>query len=361
MWRKILRVIGFLVGCGLVLAYILYASHLAKEHRAEQRVTDLIISMADSTEMQQFSSSERIRAQLKRGGLTVEGGKIDSVDAVKISQYIARNGFVRDAAVYTTYSGEVHINIRQHTPVVRLLCNGYNSYVTGEGEVFGAPQGSAYYVPVVTGCYKPLFESNFEGGAEENFNSLMERAEERLSALYGEVVALNKRRSECREKRAELRKQLKRKKFGESEESYRLRKVGVEMEIAKCDDILKTISAQKERIAKRQLGVEARKKKLCKNYADFSNLINFVAEVGKDSFWSAEVVQFVADTTSTGEISLRLVPRSGDFMIEFGTLAEADAKLAKLRDFYDDALSHIGWERYKSIDLRYNKQVICTE
>ena len=69
----------------------------------------------------------------------------------------------------------------------------------------------------------------------------------------------------------------------------------------------------------------------------------------------------MADTTSTGEISLRLIPRSGDFIIEFGTLANSDEKLDKLHKFYDKGLSRIGWEQCKVVDVRYDKQVICTK
>ena len=100
-------------------------------------------------------------------------------------------------------------------------------------------------------------------------------------------------------------------------------------------------------------------KKLQKSYDDFMNLINFVSRVRNDEFWGAEVVQFVASTTPSGEISLRLVPRSGDFIIEFGTLADREEKLAKLQLFYDKGLSRIGWGVYKTIDVRYDKQVIC--
>ena len=47
--------------------------------------------------------------------------------------------------------------------------------------------------------------------------------------------------------------------------------------------------------------------------------------------------------------------------IEFGTLSERDVKLTKLRKFYDNGLSHIGHIYYKSIDVRFDKQVICTK
>ena len=69
----------------------------------------------------------------------------------------------------------------------------------------------------------------------------------------------------------------------------------------------------------------------------------------------------MADTTSLGDITLRLVPRSGNFIIEFGTIDNGEQKLSKLQRFYDEGLSSIGWSEYKKIDVRYDKQVICTK
>ena len=361
MWRKFLRVLGFLIGWGVILAYIIYASHLAQEHRAEQRVTEVVITMTDSTEMQQFASSAQIRKQLRKGGFRMEKELVDSVDAVKISQYIARNGFVSDAEVYTTYSGMVYINIRQHKPIMRLLSGGYDSYVTAEGEIFRAPQGGAYYAPVVTGEYIPLFNKNFNGSVTHDLANRIERENIKLQELSNEVVKLNKSHSDYSAQRASLYKKLKRKGFFESDEAYRMRRVGGKAEIAKYDEKIAQIAGQKRKVERAQYAIELRKKKLQKKHDDFCNLINFVTYMESDSFWQAETVQFVADTTSMGDITLRIVPRSGDFTIEFGTLADGKSKLDKLEKFYEDGLSRIGWDRYSIVDIRYNKQVICTE
>ena len=360
MWRKLLRVVGFLIGCGLVLAYILYASHLAQKHRAEQRVGEVVISMADSTKTQLFATSEQIRKQLKRGGLRIVNEVVDSVDAVKISQYITNNGFVSGADVYVTYSGQVYVDVKQHEPIMRLLCGGINSYITTEGDVFRSPRGSAYYTSIVTGGYRPLFGAHYEGDIHSNYESLIAKEESHLVKLAEQFAAIKRERSQCLTRRADLRKQRKQGIF-ESDESHKQRQVGVNMELATCDEKLKALKGKKSRLEREQQRVELRKKKLQKKYDDFANLINFVAKVSEDSFWSAEVVQFIADTTSTGEITLRLVPRSGDFVVEFGTLENSDEKLDKLEKFYDDGLSSIGWNRYNKVDVRYNKQVICTE
>ena len=38
---------------------------------------------------------------------------------------------------------------------MRLLIDGYNSYVTEEGYLFAVPRASSVYVPVITGTYRP--------------------------------------------------------------------------------------------------------------------------------------------------------------------------------------------------------------
>ena len=188
----------------------------------------------------------------------------------------------------------------------------------------------------------------------------MAREDERLAKLGDEFRALRSKSASCSQRKAELRKDRKR-KILESKASHEQRKVAIDMDIAKCNEQLHGFTVEREQLERRQRAIEMRKKKLQKKYDDFRNLLKFVEEIEDDSFWRAEVVQFVADTTSTGEISLRLIPRSGDFVITLGTLSARVEKMKKLQKFYDNGLSHLGWDRFRSIDLRYSKQVICTE
>ena len=360
MWRSVLRVLGAIVGWSLVSVYIYYASTLAQDHRSQQRVERVVVRMLDGSEGEKFATPEQIRSYLERSSFKMENSAIDSVDAVKIADYVARNGYVRDVDVYVTYSGELYIDVKQHNPAVRLLCGGLNSYVTSEGDVFRSPRGGAYYAAVITGGYRPMFNASYEGVAEMRCAALKADEDDRLDALGERFSALKKERGDCLSRRSELRKKRK-KSFFESKDSYEIRKAAINADIAKCDAELERFAQRKAALERERQAIEECKKKLQKKYDDFANLINFVTEVSEDSFWGAEIVQFVADTTSMGEISLRLVPRSGDFIIEFGTLEKREEKLAKLQNFYDDGLSRVGWNRYKVVDVRYNKQVICTE
>jgi cell division protein FtsQ len=58
-------------------------------------------------------------------------------------------------------------------------------------------------------------------------------------------------------------------------------------------------------------------------------------------------------------LQLGFVPRSGDFIVDLGTTEELDTKLNNLYRFYVKGLDRIGWDKYKSISLRYKGQVVC--
>ena len=326
MWRKILKILVFVLAVAGIIAYICYASHLAQELRANIRISKIEISLPDNSENRNFTSLEQMRDKLDQSGIPIDNELIDSVDVVNIKSYIARDGYVRDVNVYVTFAGKMYVNVEQYTPVMRLLSGGVNSYVTECGQVFCQPYESAYYAPVVTGSYTPHFDTYFEGNGKEYFQNLIEEENDKLDRLATDLASL----------RVERR--------GKIDESKLVRLDSMEM-----------------RLKQQQQISENYKKKLQKKSEDFVNLINFVSKVGKDPFWSAEVVQFVADTTRMGDISLRLIPRSGDFEIMFGTFDKSDEKLNKLYKFYDKGLSYVSREQYNVVDVRYDKQIICRE
>ena len=360
MWCKIGRVLGVIFGCGVIFAYIYYTSILAEKHRIEQSVEEVKISLSDSTAFSQFTTTEQVRKQLKRKGLTFENRKIDSVDVSAISDYISRKGYVKGVDAYVTYSGTLYIDVHHHDPILRMLCGGANSYVTCEGYVFRAPRGSSYYSAVVTGGYRPFVGLSFEGRAVALRDSLLRKEDKKLDDIASKYSALKVKRSECKAELDRLKKRRKQ-RIWERDDNYLHRKVGVDVSIAEHNATLGQIERRQATLEAERVKIEKRKKRLHEKYDDFANLIDFVTKIEEDAFWGAEVVQFVADTLSTGEITLRLVPRSGNFIIEFGTLAESEAKLDKLQEFYDKGLSRMGWDRFRIVDVRYDKQVICTE
>lgn len=87
---------------------------------------------------------------------------------------------------------------------------------------------------------------------------------------------------------------------------------------------------------------------------DIFKLVRFI---NKDKFWKAQIQQI--DITRSGEIEL--IPTAGDHRIIFGTLENMEGKFNKLFIFYKEGLSNAGWEFYKTVNVKYKHQIICTK
>ena len=90
-------------------------------------------------------------------------------------------------------------------------------------------------------------------------------------------------------------------------------------------------------------------------------LINFVRWIEDDQFWGAEIVQIDASTTPSGALELELVPRSGNYTILFGSIENVEQKFDKLMRFYKEGLNNRGWDRYSTINIKYEGQVVCSK
>lgn len=349
----------------IAVGYIVYASVLASRHRAVQTVERVDISITDSTAGGQLVTSRKVREWILRSGIATIGAPADAVDAAGIRHIIARNGFVDDVDVYVTYSGIMHVDISQRRPMMRLLTDGYNAYVTEDGFIFAAPEASALYVPVVTGSYRPIVPPSYEGYIGDYVADLRADAEKRIRQIEKEKNPLYAEEDRIRDSLKDIRKMRAKKEFFESNAGFEKRAADTlkrkKMLRRYQNGLLRDVRRKMDAVTARQDAVRAEQKKNEEKYADFLKLINFVRQVEDDGFWSAEIVQIVASSASSGAMELVLVPRSGDFRIVFGEIGDAERKFDKLMRFYRDGLGRIGWNRYGTINLKYNNQVVCTE
>lgn len=54
-----------------------------------------------------------------------------------------------------------------------------------------------------------------------------------------------------------------------------------------------------------------------------------------------------------------LIPKVGKQKIEFGKFQDVEDKFNRLEIFYKEGMSREGWNKYKTINLKFRKQVIC--
>lgn len=86
-------------------------------------------------------------------------------------------------------------------------------------------------------------------------------------------------------------------------------------------------------------------------------IYDFAKYVSDDDFWNAQIAQLYVDSFNDIEI----IPRVGSQVILLGSLDDYEKKLDKLKMFYEKALPAEGWNKYKMINLKYSKQIICTK
>lgn len=349
----------------IAVGYIVYASLLASRHRSMQTVERVEISILDSTASGQLVTSRKVREWILRSGIATIGTPIDEVDAAGIRHTIARNGFVDDVDVYVTYSGIMHVDISQRRPMMRLMTDGYDVYVTEDGFIFAAPEASALYVPIVTGSYRPIVPPSYEGYIGDYVAKLRAETEKRIKQIEKDKNPLYAKEDTIKDSLRSIRKERVKKKWFESKEHFEERveakRKSKRMRRRYQNGLMRDVHRKIDAVAARQNAVRAEQKKTEEKYADFLKLINFVRSVESDGFWSAEVVQIVASSASSGAIELVLIPRSGNFRIVFGEIDDTERKFDKLMRFYRDGLGNIGWNRYGTINLKYNNQVVCTE
>jgi len=75
----------------------------------------------------------------------------------------------------------------------------------------------------------------------------------------------------------------------------------------------------------------------------------------KDDFFRALVEQI--HIQSDGDILL--VPQLGDFLINLGQATDLEDKFKRIRGFYQNVLPNEGWNRYRSISVKFKGQIVA--
>ncbi len=75
-----------------------------------------------------------------------------------------------------------------------------------------------------------------------------------------------------------------------------------------------------------------------------------------DSFWYAQIAQ--VDITGN---EFDMVPVIGNHIIKFGEAKDLDKKFKKLFSFYRNVSARVGFDKYETINLMYDGQVVATK
>lgn len=84
-------------------------------------------------------------------------------------------------------------------------------------------------------------------------------------------------------------------------------------------------------------------------------LFNFITFLKDDEFWNVYIEQIVIN----GSKEITLIPKVGNFKIILGSLNNASEKMEKLRLFLKKGIEKRGWNKYKEVNLKFDKQIVC--
>ena len=87
------------------------------------------------------------------------------------------------------------------------------------------------------------------------------------------------------------------------------------------------------------------------------DLFKLVHYINSSRFWKAQIEQIYIN--NKGDIEL--VPRVGNHTIILGTVDNMREKFENLEAFYEQGLSKYGWNKYKTINLKFKNQIVCTK
>jgi len=76
--------------------------------------------------------------------------------------------------------------------------------------------------------------------------------------------------------------------------------------------------------------------------------------ISRDSLWNAQVAQIYVNQ----DHQIELIPRVGTNRIMLGNADSLETKFANLLTFYKKAMPQVGWDRYKTINIKYANQVV---
>jgi cell division protein FtsQ len=77
--------------------------------------------------------------------------------------------------------------------------------------------------------------------------------------------------------------------------------------------------------------------------------------IKSDTIWDAQIEQLYVNDRN----DIELIPRVGIQKIILGTADSLDVKMRNLLAFYKQAMPKVGWDTYKTINIKYTNQIVC--
>jgi cell division protein FtsQ len=86
-------------------------------------------------------------------------------------------------------------------------------------------------------------------------------------------------------------------------------------------------------------------------------IFRMVQFINKNNFWKAMIEEIFIN--KKGEIEL--FTKIGEQTVIFGDIDNMKEKFDNLFIFYKQGLNKVGWTKYKTLNLKYKNQIVCSK
>jgi len=263
-WKKVSR-----LSAQVLVVFAFLASVGFTEHRRGEMLCKEIVIHVDDSLGNSFVQRQDIAQLIRDKFGNLEGKLLYSINISLLEKIIDSNPFVLKAQVFSTVDGKLEVEVKQRTPIVRII-NTFNEsfYIDDRGTLMPMSDKFSAHVPVANG------------------NIFNRETEQRIRRVTEQEIRDTSFSATLLEK------------------------------IFMVSDYVRT-----------------------------------------HDFWNAQIEQIYIN--AAGEIEL--IPRVGNQTILFGDESELEKKFEKLYTFYKEGLSKTGWNQYKTINVTFKDQVVCSK
>jgi len=93
------------------------------------------------------------------------------------------------------------------------------------------------------------------------------------------------------------------------------------------------------------------------NKSIFKEIFKLTQLINKNNLLKAQINQIYVNSKGNFD----LIPELGNHLIQFGTMEDAEIKIRNLDAYYKKYLKTNIWDSYKTINLTYRNQIVCTK
>ncbi len=333
-WKRFWHISGEVLFWCLVVAFFVWVALLRQERESERTANNLRVVVRDLQE-RNFVSPEDIHRLIQEELGEIEGRSVGELNMQEINEIVESHNFVSRAMTFVDYDNVVSVELYQRRPVVRVKDdNGSDYYLSEDLHILPIHSSTHINLPIITGSLPLPVDKEFRGDLAAPLRQLEEEIAKAEAEDKARIEARNRKQEQLREVR---RKELKRNCKGASPETQKqLRAENRQINQLEKENNLLEDARHREPIDQMILA----KKKYEENYNFLLKLINFVGLTERSPQWSGEFVQFVAHKSTQRvdrhiftEPYFDLIPRRGEYTIEFGKIDDAEQKLQKLATF----------------------------